>query len=80
MSVIWTKLFWKDVTERAIATAAQLLIALLTADGVNVLSLDWQTAAVTIVTALVLVVLKAVVAAQLTTGVRSVSPASFAKE
>lgn len=39
---MFTKKFWKDASERAVKTAAQTSVALLTADGVlGVLDVDW---------------------------------------
>lgn len=74
---MYNSLFWKDVLERVIATVAQVLIALFTADGFDLLSADFTAMGVAAVTAAVLVVLKALVAAQ--TG-PSVSPASLARD
>jgi hypothetical protein len=42
---IWTGNFWKAATERAIKTVAQVELVFLGADVVNVLSVDWTTAA-----------------------------------
>lgn len=41
MSVLATKLFWKDAAERAIKTFAQALVALLGAGAVDVLQVNW---------------------------------------
>jgi hypothetical protein len=38
---MFTKLFWKDATERAIKTFAQTLASLLVGDGVGLLNVDW---------------------------------------
>lgn len=40
MSVL-SRSFWVDTAERAVKTVAQTLVAMLTADVVNVVSLDW---------------------------------------
>jgi len=42
---VWTKVFWKASTERAIKTAAQVETVFLGADVLNVLSVDWEKAA-----------------------------------
>jgi hypothetical protein len=72
---MFSKLFWKDVTERALATAAQVIAGLLVADGVDVLSLDWKAAGATVLTAVVLVLVKAFIADK--TVDDSMSPASL---
>lgn len=74
---MWTSLFWKDVAERVIATVAQVLIALLTVDGFDLLTADFTAMAVAAGTAAILVVLKSVAAAYVG---GTVSPASLAKD
>lgn len=41
---MWTAKFWKESTERAVKTFAQSLLALLGANSVNILEVDWQQA------------------------------------
>ena len=75
---IWRSLFWKDTLERVVATIAQVLIAILSADGLDLVNYDFQAGLVTVGIAAALVVLKAVVA---NTAVdNSVSPASLASD
>jgi len=75
---IWTGLFWKDTAERAIFTAVQVLIAVLSVDGLDLLTVDVAGTLTAIGIAVALVVLKAV-AANLAVA-STVSPASFAKD
>jgi hypothetical protein len=42
---MFTKTFWKQALERAIKTAAQAAIALLTVNGTGVLDVDWAALA-----------------------------------
>ena len=50
---IWTKAFWKDAAERVVATAAQVAVAMLSADGMGVLDVAWtQTGSVVALAAL----------------------------
>ena len=74
---MYSGLFWKDVFERVVATVAQVLIALFTADGFDLLQADFTAMGVAALTAAILVVLKAVVAANVSS---TVSPASLAKD
>ena len=55
-----SRAFWLAVVERAGKTAAQTAVALLAADGVNLLSLDWRAAGVTVGGAAVLSVLTSI--------------------
>lgn len=75
---MWTSLFWKDTAERVLATVAQVLIAVLSVDGLNLVSLDWEATLSTVAIAGLLALLKAVVA-NAATG-RTVSPASLAPD
>lgn len=74
---MWNSFFWKDVAERVIATVAQVLIALLTVDGFDLLTADFTAMGVACLVAAVLVVLKSVAATQVG---HTVSPASVAKD
>jgi hypothetical protein len=74
---MFTALFWKDLVERSLSTAAQVLLGIFTADQFDVLSVDWKGVLTAVVTAVVVVVLKAVVAANIS---GTVSPASLAKD
>lgn len=75
---MYSALFWKDTFERMIVTAAEVLIALLTVDGFNLIGLDWVATASAVGVAVVLCFLKAIVAVQATGD--SVSPASLASD
>ncbi len=55
-----TRTFLAGVAERAVKTAAQTAVALLAADGVNLLSLDWSAAGATVGTAALLSVLTSI--------------------
>lgn len=76
---IWNSLFWKDVAERVLSTVAQVLLGLFTADGFNLLSLDFTAALVTVLVAGFVVVLKAIIANELVKS-PTVSPASLVKD
>lgn len=62
---MFTLAFWKDAGERAIATAAQSGLALLGAEGLGVLTVDWTEVASVAALAAVLAVLKALAASRL---------------
>jgi len=62
--VIFTAMFWKDAAERAVATAAQALVAVLGVDGLDWLQIDGRGIAATAAGAAVLSVLKSLVASR----------------
>jgi Na+-transporting NADH:ubiquinone oxidoreductase subunit NqrB len=41
--MIWNAVFWKDATERAIKTFAQVILALGAAGALNAFQVDWVT-------------------------------------
>ena len=41
--MIWSKDFWKDATERAIKTFAQVILTLGAAGALNAFQVDWWT-------------------------------------
>lgn len=45
---MWNRVFWAQVAERAVRTAAHAALALLTADGFDLLSPDWRHWAVVV--------------------------------
>ncbi len=59
---MFTKLFWKDASERGIATAAQSLLALWTVAGIGLLDIDPKASVSVAGMAAVLSVLKSLVA------------------
>lgn len=62
---LFTKAFWLDVTERAVATGAQAVLTVLSLDGTNYLivaNFDWQLAVATFGFGAMFAVLKALVA------------------
>lgn len=72
---IFTAAFAKATAERAISTAAQSAIAMLSADGLGVLNTDWgQVGSVTALAA-ILSILKALAASQLGDGGPSLTSA-----
>ena len=74
---MWTKLFWKDVSERAVWTFAQALLGFLVI-GTPITGLNWTLALSVSATAAVAALLKGVVAAYATKNTPTVSPASTA--
>lgn len=74
---MWNSLFWKDVLERVVATVAQVVLGIITADGFNLVSFDWKASATVIAVAAAGVILKALIAANIS---KTVSPASLAKD
>lgn len=60
---ITSKIFWADAAERALKTAAQTAIALLTANGVNMINYDWPGFASTVGLATLVSVLTSIASA-----------------
>lgn len=76
---MFSKLFWKDVSERALWTFAQALLGTLTAAGFTPLGADWKLILIAAVTATAISVLKSVViGGALLKNEPTVSPASTA--
>lgn len=61
---MYRKEFWKDATERAVKTAAQVLVTFLGADLVDVIAVDWKRAAGVAAGAAVVSVLTSVASSQ----------------
>lgn len=61
---MWTRTFWRDAAERAVATAAEAALALVAADGMGVLEVDWAHVGSVSGLAAVAAVLKALVASR----------------
>jgi Putative lactococcus lactis phage r1t holin len=59
---MFTSSFWQDVAERAIATFAQTIIALVTVGSTDLVTLDWYTILITSLIAGALAVAKALAA------------------
>jgi hypothetical protein len=62
---VWTPEFSKAVAERAVSTFAQALVAVLSADGLDIVTAPWWSALSTAGLAAVLSVLKSVAANQI---------------
>lgn len=74
---MWSSLFWKDVAERVVATVAQVLLAIITAEGFNVATFDVAATLTVVGVAAAGVLLKSLIASQVG---KTVSPASLAKD
>jgi hypothetical protein len=62
---VWTAEFWKAAGERSASTFAQALIAVLGADGLDIVTAPWESALKTAALAAVLSVAKSVAANKL---------------
>lgn len=74
---MFTKDFWVSSAERALKTFAQVLSAILLADGFNLLSADWTGVLATVGTAVLLSFLTSIGSAKVSP---EPSPALFGKE
>lgn len=63
---MFTKLFWMDAVERAVSTFAQALLAVVTADGFDVLQADLKQSLLVAVVAAAASLLKSLVAVKAT--------------
>lgn len=61
---IWTRAFWTDTAERAISTTAQAAVAILSADGLGIVTVDWAQVGSVAGLAGMLAVLKALAASR----------------
>jgi hypothetical protein len=59
---IYTPVFWKDAAERAVSTAAQAAIGVLTAGSIGLVEVDWAATGSIAGLAAVVSVLKSIVA------------------
>ena len=59
---MWTAAFWKDTAERTIRTFAQVMLAMIGTNVVDITSLDWKQMLLAASTAAVITVLTCVVA------------------
>ena len=74
---MWNSLFWKDFAERAIFTALQTLLGIVTVDGFNLVNFDVAGALTLIGVAVLGVLVKSLAAAGIG---GTVSPASLAPD
>lgn len=72
---MYNLLFWKDFFERAVFTALQVLLGIVTADGFNYVNFNVESALVVIGVAVLGVLVKSLAAAKVS---GTVSPASLA--
>jgi hypothetical protein len=78
---MFTSLFWKDASERAVKTFAQALLALLiVAPNTPLLAFDWPSALGLAGTAVVISFLTSIVSGAATKNTATVSPASAAPD
>jgi len=61
---MFNKVFIKDALERSIATAAEIALALLSVDGLELMTFDWRGFGSTVGLAFILSILKAIAGSQ----------------
>jgi hypothetical protein len=59
---IWTVDFWKATAERVLATALQVLVTMVTIDGLEVIVTDWKGIGIAVGSAAALSLIKSVLA------------------
>ncbi|MDR0848069.1 MAG: holin [Propionibacteriaceae bacterium] len=76
---MWTKQFWKALAERAIKTACEAAVALLTANATGLLDIDWISLLSVVAMATLVSVLTTIASGTVTGGAPSLNGAEELK-
>lgn len=74
MSNVWTKTFWKDMSDRALGTAAATALSIFGMEAFDPTGFDWQRSGVLVLIAVGVTVLKGIVVATTVVGDGTASP------